>query len=150
MKQVLCQVGENTYGIDIEKVQGIEKDLNIVPVPNVSPLVEGIANLRGLVVPVISLRKKFNVTEKPVTDEKNYIITKLEGMLVGFRVDTVAEIVEVGKKDIYEAPVIVMNENTSYVDSIIRVNQKLVLVLNMEGVLDEVEQKKIKQLVDEQ
>lgn len=150
MKQVLCQVGENTYGIDIEKVQGIEKDLNIVPVPNVSPLVEGIANLRGLVVPVISLRKKFNVTEKPVTDEKNYIITKLEGMLVGFRVDTVAEIVEVGKKDIYEAPVIVMNENTSYVDSIIRVNQKLVLVLNMEGILDEVEQKKIKQLVDEQ
>ncbi len=150
MKQVLCQVGENTYGIDIEKVQGIEKDLNIVPVPNVSPLVEGIANLRGLVVPVISLRKKFNVTEKPVTDEKNYIITKLEGMLVGFRVDTVAEIVEVGKKDIYEAPVIVMNENTSYVDSIIRVNQKLVLVLNMEGILDEVEQKKIKQLLDEQ
>ena len=150
MKQVLCQVGENTYGIDIEKVQGIEKDLNIVPVPNVSQLVEGIANLRGLVVPVISLRKKFNVTEKPVTDEKNYIITKLEGMLVGFRVDTVAEIVEVGKKDIYEAPVIVMNENTSYVDSIIRVNQKLVLVLNMEGILDEVEQKKIKQLVDEQ
>ena len=150
MKQVLCQVGENTYGIDIEKVQGIEKDLNIVPVPNVSPLVEGIANLRGLVVHVISLRKKFNVTEKPVTDEKNYIITKLEGMLVGFRVDTVAEIVEVGKKDIYEAPVIVMNENTSYVDSIIRVNQKLVLVLNMEGILDEVEQKKIKQLLDEQ
>lgn len=150
MKQVLCQVGENTYGIDIEKVQGIEKDLNIVPVPNVSQLVEGIANLRGLVVPVISLRKKFNVTEKPVTDEKNYIITKLEGMLVGFRVDTVAEIVEVGKKDIYEAPVIVMNENTSYVDSIIRVNQKLVLVLNMEGILDEVEQKKIKQLLDEQ
>lgn len=150
MKQVLCQVGENTYGIDIAKVQGIEKDLKIVPVPNVSPLVEGIANLRGLVVPVISLRKKFNVTEKPRTDETNYIITKLEGMWVGFRVDTVAEIVEVGKKDIYEVPVIVMNEDTSYIDSIVRVNKKLVLVLNMEGILDEVERKKIKQLVEEQ
>lgn len=150
MKQVLCQVGENTYGIDIAKVQGIEKDLKIVPVPNVSPLVEGIANLRGLVVPVISLRKKFNVTEKPCTDETNYIITKLEGMWVGFRVDTVAEIVEVEKKDIYQVPVIVMNEDTSYIDSIVHVNKKLVLVLNMEGILDEVERKKIKQILEEQ
>ena len=47
-------------------------------------------------------------------------------------------------------PVIVMNEDTSYIDSIVHVNKKLVLVLNMEGILDEVERKKIKQILEEQ
>ena len=62
MKQVLCEVGNNMYGIDIEKVQGIERKLDIVQVPNGSSLVDGIANLRGSVIPILSLYHKFNIT----------------------------------------------------------------------------------------
>ena len=149
MKQVLCEVGENTYGIDIAKVQGIEKNLEIVPVPNVDELVEGIVNLRGIVVPVLSLHRKLHVESKTNTRETNYIITKLGDLFVGFRVDAVAEIVEIPEKDFMEVPTIVSNENTSYIDSIIRVNKKLVLVLDVEGILNEAERKKITKLVEE-
>lgn len=149
MKQVLCEVGENTYGIDIAKVQGIEKDLEIVPVPNVDELVEGITNLRGQVVPIISLHRKLHVDSNLRGEEMNYIITKIGELFVGFRVDAVAEIVEVPEKDFLPVPLIVSNEDTSYIDSIIQVNKKLVLVLDVEGILNEAERKKITKLVEE-
>lgn len=149
MKQVLCEVGENTYGIDIAKVQGIEKNLEIVPVPNVAELVEGITNLRGNVVPIISLHRKLHVDPKLQGREMNYIITKIGELCVGFRVDAVAEIVEIPEKDFLPVPMIVSNEDTSYIDSIIQVNKKLVLVLDVEGILNEAERKKITKLVEE-
>ncbi len=149
MKQVLCEVGENTYGIDIAKVQAIEKNLEIVPVPNVDELVEGIVNLRGAVVPILSLHRKLHVEPKIQSGEMNYIITRIGELCVGFRVDTVAEIVEVPEKDFLSVPTIVSNEDTSYIDSIIQVNKKLVLVLDVEGILNEAERKKITELVEE-
>ena len=149
MKQVLCQVGNNMYGMDIAKVQGIEKNLEIVSVPNVSGLVEGIANLRGIVVPILSLHKKLHVAPQPNLTEENYIITKIDGLFVGFRVDAVAEIVEVSEQVFMPVPVIIANDDTRYIDSIIRVNDKLILVLDVEGILNEAERQKLTQLVDE-
>lgn len=149
MKQVLCQVGNNMYGMDIAKVQGIEKNLEIVSVPNVSELVEGIANLRGIVVPILSLHEKLHIAPQPDLTEENYIITKIDDLFVGFRVDAVAEIVEVSEKEFMPVPVIIANDDTSYIDSIIRVNDKLILVLDVEGILNEAERKKLSQLVDE-
>lgn len=149
MKQVLCQVGNNMYGMDIAKVQGIEKNLEIVSVPNVSGLVEGIANLRGIVVPILSLHKKLHVAPQPNLTEENYIITKIDGLFVGFRVDAVAEIVEVSEQEFMPVPVIIANDDTRYIDSIIRVNDKLILVLDVEGILNEAERQKLTQLVDE-
>lgn len=149
MKQVLCEVGENTYGVDIAKVQAIEKNLEIVPVPNVGELVEGISNLRGAVVPILSLHRKLHVEPKLQNGEMNYIITKIGDLSVGFLVDTVAEIVEIPEKDFLKVPTIVANEDTSYIDSIIQVNKKLVLVLDVEGILNEAERRKISELVEE-
>lgn len=149
MKQVLCEVGENTYGVDIAKVQAIEKNLEIVPVPNVGELVEGISNLRGAVVPILSLHRKLHVEPKLQNSEMNYIITKIGDLSVGFLVDTVAEIVEIPEKDFLKVPTIVANEDTSYIDSIIQVNKKLVLVLDVEGILNEAERRKISELVEE-
>ena len=149
MKQVLCQVGNNMYGMDIAKVQGIEKNLEIVSVPNVSGLVEGIANLRGIVVPILSLHEKLHVAPQPNLTEENYIITKIDGLFVGFRVDAVAEIVEVSEQEFMPVPVIIANDDTRYIDSIIRVNDKLILILDVEGILNEAERQKLTQLVDE-
>lgn len=150
MKQVLCEVGTNTYGIDISKVQGIDKNLEIVPVPNVSELIEGIVNLRGVVVPILSLHRKFHVEPNPNSAETSYIITVIAGMLVGFRVDAVAEIVEIPDEEVHPVPVIIASGDTAYIDSIIRVQDKLVLVLDVEGILDDAEKGRIAKLVEEQ
>ena len=110
---------------------------------------EGIANLRGIVVPILSLHKKLHVAPQPNLTEENYIITKIDGLFVGFRVDAVAEIVEVSEQEFMPVPVIIANDDTRYIDSIIRVNDKLILVLDVEGILNEAERQKLTQLVDE-
>lgn len=149
MKQVLCRVGENLFGIDIAKVQGIEKMLDIVPVPNTSPLIRGIANLRGSVVPIISLHAKLNAEEIGNTAETTYIVTRIGELFVGFLVDAVAEIVELEEQAVIDVPVIVQNEDTSYIQSIINVKNQLVLVLDVDGILDEAEREKISKMVED-
>lgn len=149
MKQVLCEVGDNTYGIDIEYVQGIEKKLDIVPVPNAPKMIEGIANLRGAVIPIFSLYKKFHVEAKPITDETKYIIIRIDDIQIAFRVDMVSEIVEVSKDAFHELPSVVASEETSYVDRILQVDKKLVVVIDVQGVLSEKEKHHISKLIEE-
>ena len=149
MKQVLCEVGGNTYGIDIERVQGIEKKLDIVPVPNASNLIEGIANLRGAVIPVVSLYGKFHVEPKPFSEETKYIVVKVDDLLMSFRVDMVSEIVEVSEKDFLPVPTIVSNEDTKCMQSVINVNKNLVLVIDVESILSDVEKGKVSKMVAE-
>lgn len=149
IKQVLCEVGGNTYGVDITHVQGIEKQLEITPVPNAPRLIEGIVNLRGNVIPVFSLHKKFGLESKPVTAETKYIVVKIDELLLAFRVDTVAEIVELSEDKFLPAPTIVKTDETDFIDSIIQVNKKLVLVLDVQGVLSEKEKQKLTKLVEQ-
>ena len=149
MKQVLCEVGGNIYGIDIEKVQGIEKKLDIVPVPNASRLIEGIANLRGEVIPIFSLYEKFQVQPKELTEETTYIIIKVDDMRLGFRVDAVAEIVELPESEFYPVPKIVYNEDTKCLCSVIRVNNQLVINIEVEEILSAVEKSNVSNMVQQ-
>lgn len=149
MKQVLCEIGDNTYGIDIEYVQGIEKQLDIVPVPNAPQMIEGIANLRGAVIPIFSLYKKFHVEPKPITEETKYVIIRVDEMQIAFRVDVVSEIVEVSKKHFHELPAVIACDETSYVDRIIQVGKKLVVAIDVQGVLSEKEKHHISKLIEE-
>lgn len=149
MKQVLCNVGGNTYGIDIAHVQGIEKQLNITPIPNAPQYIEGIAKLRDSVIPVFSLHKKFGVEVKPETGDSKYIVVKLDDLLLAFQVDMVAEIVELPEDKFMEAPRVVVSEETNYIESIICVDKKLVIVLDVHGVLTEKEKEKLTQIVNE-
>lgn len=149
VKQVLCDVGGNTYGIDISYVQGIDKQLNITPVPNAPGVIEGIANLRDYVIPVFSLHKKFGLEVKPATEDTKYIVMKLDDLMLAFRVDMVEEIVELPEDKFMPAPSIVTSEETSYIDSIISVGKRLVLVLDVHSILTEMEKEKISQIVNE-
>lgn len=149
VKQVLCDVGGNTYGIDIVHVQGIEKELNITSVPNAPTFIEGIAKLRDSVIPIFSLHKKFGVEETPKTGDSKYIVVKLDDLLLAFQVDMVAEIVELSEDKFMEMPSVVASEDTNYIESIICVDNKLVVVLDVHGVLTEKEKEKLTQIMNE-
>lgn len=149
IKQVLFNVAGNTYGIDIAQVQGIEKQLNITDVPNAPGFIEGIANLRDNVIPVFSLHKRFGRDEKTTTGDTKYIVVKLDEILLAFCVDKMEEIVELTEDKFLPAPFIVTTEETNYIDSIVRVGERLVLVLNVHNVLTEKEKAKLTQLVKE-
>lgn len=149
IKQVLCDVGGNTYGIDIEHVQGIEKHLNITQMPNVPKYIDGIAKLRDSVIPVFSLHEKFGTQLKQKTGDSKYIIVKLDELLLAFQVDMVAEIVELSEDEFIPVPSVVTSDETSYIESVICVNNKLIIVLDINGVLTEKEKERLTQVVNE-
>jgi purine-binding chemotaxis protein CheW len=149
MKQVLCKVGNSLFGIDIEKVKGIEKKMDVTPVPNTPKLIRGISNLRGSVVPIINLHEKLGMVNNENDSEKTYIITRIGELLVGFMVDSVAEIVELNDGSLIDVPQIVKDEGTSYIQFVLNVNKQLVLVLDVDEILDESERTNLNKLVDD-
>lgn len=149
VKQVLFRIGEETYGVEVTNVKGIEKYLNIVPIPNAPAYIEGIINLRGDIIPIVSMRVKFNLPKIDVTEETKLIIVKSRDVLIGIEVDSVQEIVELSEEEISKPPVIIKNEMTSYIDKVAHVKDGLVILLDLDGILNSQEQESIEQLLKE-
>ena len=82
-KPVVFKLENELYGLDINKVQGIEKEQQVVHVPNTASYIKGIMNLRGEVIPVYSLRKKFGMSDVASADVQ-YIIVRANGSLLVF------------------------------------------------------------------
>lgn len=148
-KQVLFHIGEEVYGIDIVYVQGIEKYVNIIPVPNAPSYIEGIINLRGEIIPVFSLRDKFRLPKIPPTEVTKLLITKAQDVIVGFEVDAVSEIVELAEDDILEAPPMIKTAATGYVGAVANVKDKLVILLDLDGILSDAEKESLQGILEE-
>jgi len=120
-------------------VKAIEKYMDIVPIPNAPSYIEGIINLRGDVIPVYSLRSKFGLSKKSVDEDTKLIVTKSKDIMMAFEVDSVNEIVEIPGSNIHEAPAIIRAESTAYINYVADVDKRLVVLLNLDGILSEAE-----------
>lgn len=149
-KQVIFKVGEEKYGFDILLVSAIESYSGIVPIPNAPSYILGILNLRGEVVPVFSLRKKFGLKEIPENEKTQLIITKFQNMLVGFKVDSVSEILEIKDSEIKELPVIVKTEQTNYAKCVANKQGSMIILINHEGILSEEEKEVVGRVAKDQ
>lgn len=144
---VLFYVAGEVYGVAVSAVQGIEKYVNIIPVPNAPSYIEGIINLRGEVIPVFSIRNKFKLPETAVTDETRLIIVSSKGVLIGLQVDQVKEIIELADKDLVDPPEIVTDHDTQYIRKIARVSDSLVILLELDGILSAEQKETIEAMV---
>lgn len=139
-KQVIFKVGNEDYGFDILLVNAIEKYAGVVSIPNSPDFILGMVNLRGEIIPVFSLRKKFGLPEIAPDDKTQLIVTRSNDMLVGFKVDSVDEIVEIRFDEIQAVPSIVRASNTKYARSIASKSGKLAILIDHDGVISEEEQ----------
>lgn len=149
-KQVIFTLGEEEFGLDIMLVNAIEKYTDLVHVPNAPTYIRGIMNLRGDVIPVYSLRKKFGLSEKQADESTKLIITKSNGILMAYEVDTVKEIIEIAEEALSETPAIVKSVNTAYIQCVANINGRMILLLNHNGILSSQEQENIEALMQEQ
>ncbi|WP_066712050.1 chemotaxis protein CheW [Clostridium sp. Marseille-P299] len=148
-KQVIFKLGDEEYGFDIMLVNAIETYTGVVPVPNAPEYILGILNLRGDVIPVYSLRVKFGLP-KQGSNGSQLIVTRSKGMLIGFQVDFVHEIVEIGEKQLSEVPVIVKSEKTAYSKAVANIGGRMVILLDHDGILNAAEHNSITALVEKQ
>lgn len=150
MKQIIFCIGEGVYGIDVGRVMGIEKDIPVVSIPNAPECIKGIINLRGEVIPVYSLRERFHMPSNVELDTKELVIAKSHGVVIAIEVDLVKEIVEVEDDKIGKAPAIIKSQGTEYIESVAHVDDSLVIVIDVDGLLDQNEAVHLQSIVDNQ
>ena len=148
-KQVVFKLGEEEYGFDILKVNGIETYHGVVSVPNAPDYILGILNLRGDVIPVYSLRTKFGMkeTKEPASQ---LIVIRSQEITVGVKVDAVVGIEEFQPKELSDVPTIIRSKKTKYAKQVANKNSKMIMLLDDEGLLDDKEQESIAKLIEEQ
>lgn len=106
---VSFMLAEEEYGVEVLKVREIIRMLTITKMPNVLQYVEGIINLRGKVIPIISMRRRFGLMESEDNNQTRIIIMDVAGSLTGFVVDAVSEVIRIHSSEIQPPPSVVLS-----------------------------------------
>jgi purine-binding chemotaxis protein CheW len=147
-QKVLFYVDKEMYGLDIGQVRGIEKYVNITPVPNAPDYIEGIINLRGEIIPIFNLRRKFGLNKIRPTEETKLIVTNSQGMPLAFQVDRVAEILTLEEEKELDVPLIVRNDKTDYAGKIVDTGKGLAVLLDINGIFTKEEREVFEKTLD--
>ena len=135
LQLVSFKMGNEEFGVDILKVQEINRMLEVTHVPNSPPYVEGVINLRGKVIPVINLRQRLGLESKKWDKHTRIIVMELSGKTVGFVVDAVSEVLRI-PKSVTEPPPAMDNEaNTDYIMAVGKLEDRLLTLLDLDKVL---------------
>ncbi len=128
------------YGVHVLKVREIIRITNVTRVPNTPFYVEGVINLRGKVIPIISLRKKFSLPEVENDKQTRIIVMDVDGELMGFIVDSVSEVIRITSSEIQPPPVVVNGGvDQEYLSGVINRADRLLVLLELERVFSQAE-----------
>jgi purine-binding chemotaxis protein CheW len=134
-KFLTFRLGAEEYGIDIRKITTIiEKEMAIARVPKTPDYLKGVINLRGEIIPVMSLRKRFSVEEIEYTEETRIIIVKIEEITIGLIVDAVSEVIEFEDESI-ESISNIGGLTTEYILGVGKKDGRIVTLLSLEKLI---------------
>lgn len=141
---VIFKLNDEEYGVNIKQVQEIGSYQKATFVPNAPDFIEGIINLRNMVIPVINLKARFGIANHDVVDENTRLIVMNVGeKQFGFITDDASEVLAIDNDEIDETPEILRGANRRYIAGIGKVNGRILVLLDMELLLDEEEQRQI-------
>jgi purine-binding chemotaxis protein CheW len=138
-------LGNEEYGIEILKVREIIGLMDITTVPQTPDYMKGVINLRGKVIPVIDLRLKFSMLEEAHTRETCVIVAEVNNTSIGIIVDSVSEVLGIRSGEVEEAPSFGQGKDTGFIMGMGRVNEKIIILLDIEVVLSSEELEMVKQ-----
>lgn len=128
---VIFNLENEFYGVNINYVETIEKVSAITRVPKAPYYVEGVVNLRGEVVPVIDLRKRFNLPSVEVTDDTRIIILLVDEVIIGIIVDSSSEVLTIDKELIDNTSNLLNSAEDEYISGIGKVEDRMIILLDI-------------------
>lgn len=142
LQLVSFNIGEEEFGVDILKVQEINRMVEVTRVPNAPEYVDGVINLRGKVIPIIDLRRRFGMPRKEKDKNSRIIVVELTGKVLGFVVDAVSEVLRIPSSVTEAPPSIIAGIKAEYITAIGKLENRLLILLDLERVLsvDEAEE----------
>jgi purine-binding chemotaxis protein CheW len=143
------RVGTETFGVPIKCVHEIVRVPAITSVPDSPEFVEGVINLRGKIVSVVDLRKRFGETQVDAHKKNRVIVVESEGKLVGLIVDAASEVMRIPNADIEPPPAVLQNSESSYVTGVGKLQNRLIILVDLQRVLRRGELKKLSEVKEE-
>jgi len=130
------RVGGEEYAIDIMRIMEIIRPQKVTRIPKAPEFVEGIINLRGKVVPVLDLRKRFGIDPEDADRKKiRIVIVKMAGRVLGVVVDEVTEVIYLKSDQVESTPEAVKGAGADYLKGVGKVGDRLIVLLDMDKVL---------------
>ncbi|MEF2244542.1 MULTISPECIES: chemotaxis protein CheW [unclassified Paenibacillus] len=140
LKVIVFALNHEEYGIEVDKVQTIERLSPITRVPKTPAFIKGVINLRGAVVPVIDLRGRFNLEETELNENSRIIVVAVNDIEVGFIVDSANDVIDIDTDEIDSPPEIVGGIRAKYLHGIAKLGEgRLLIMLNLNEVLNKQE-----------
>ena len=132
---VSFKVGDEEFGVDILKVQEINKMTVITRVPNAPDFVEGVINLRGRVIPIIDLRKRLGLPQIAHDKNTRIIVVEIANKTIGFIVDAVSEVLRISRDITEKPPALVAGIDADYITAVAKLEDRLLILLDLDKVL---------------
>ncbi len=143
LQLVSFNIGDEEFGVDILRVQEINRMVQVTRVPNAPEYVEGVINLRGKVIPIIDLRRRLHMVDKDYDKDTRIIVVELESRVIGFVVDSVNEVLRINKSITEPPPKMVSGIDSDYITAIGKLEDRLLILLDLERILTSQEKKEL-------
>jgi len=135
MKVVVFQLADNEYVVPVSQVQGIEKMMDITRVPNTPAHVMGVVNLRGVVTPIIDLKRLLGLEQSEITEATRIIIISSEDINVGLIVDSANDVLDNPLEAIEPQPEVIGGVEQDFIAGVTKIDKRLLILLHLNLIL---------------
>ncbi len=129
------RIGDEEYAVEILTVVGVERLDNVLHFPRMPRFIEGVKRIRGEIVPLVGLRTRFGLSERPADAETRVIVVEIGEHTVGFIVDAVTKVRRFTWSDVESAPEPALTVESCFIDGVVRIDDRMIILLNPEMVL---------------
>ena len=131
LQLVTFEVANEEFAVDILSVQEINRMMELTRVPQSPPEVEGVINLRGRIIPVIDLRRRFGLEEKQADEHSRIVVVEITGRVIGFIVDRVHEVLRIDSSVVEAPPSMITTVKSDYIAGVGKLDDRLLIMLDL-------------------
>ncbi len=142
------RIGRESFGVPIRLVHEIVRIPDITAVPEAPDFVEGVINLRGKIVPVVDLRKRFGEKEIISTRKNRILVAEVDRKMVGLMVDAASEVMKIPETEIEQPPNVFEEGDLQYVTGVGKLNGRLIILIDLTRVLQKGELRRLAEVAD--
>ena len=146
LELVSFKLGHEEFGVEIRKVREINRMLDVTRIPNSPAYMEGVVNLRGKVIPVINLRRRFGMEEKAHDKDVRVVVVELGGKVLGFVVDSVSQVLRIPRSVTEPPPSLMGGVGAEYITAVGKLEDRLLILLDLEKIFSSAEQKELREV----
>jgi purine-binding chemotaxis protein CheW len=136
LQLVTFEVAGEEFAVDILAVQEINRMMELTRVPQSPPEVEGVINLRGKIIPVLDLRKRFNLPVGDKNEQNRIIVVEIRKRVLGFIVDRVHEVLRISSSIVEPAPAMVCSIDSDFIAGVGKLDDRLLILLDLAKLFD--------------